>query len=819
MSTDELQLRVTLKNQVSTPLKELTGEIRSLVSELKNTGASARSTGASVKELATGFALGTVAVQALKSTLELTKKEFKDSIDAAKGYQMAMLGLSSVAGAFGEDQERARQAAKDLVSDGLLNIADAARGLKTLMAGGLGLEDSIEMMKAYKDFAAFGRAETISFSQAVGNLAESFLTENAMIGNLSGLQENYSYIVQKGAAVLGKEEKELTKTERALAKKIGTLLISQRATGDAARYAETYMGAESSLEQAIYNLHVTMGSLLLPSMRLVNKEIKDQILSIDGGLTPVAKELSSNLVVLVSMIRLVISSLQLLASINAEDFFQSMTRGAINATKELGGIPGILVGIADAMNVFGTKELSDPFGDFRSKVNEIQSDMGKALANIEDFGLDIQDPVRTAVDRTEEEVDKEAEKIAEKLAKAFKEFTSRMKEATKSYKQSIKEAVIEHVSAVKELKEELQDLTEDYEKDLKELKEDFDKTMLDIEESHKEKVEDIKKQVEDEKESMIEAQQDVRDEYEETITAFKQMMEERITSLQAQLDKELIKGDKANQEKVSSLKEYIDKEKKALEDQLAKKEAALNSELESVASTYQDKINELDSELEEENKSYQDSINEQTSLYSKQTEEIKSEYEERLEDLEDELEEEYDLQKKYSKEFSKYKDAVAEDDIARIKRVYEEAKSAAQEYYSNQVQEITKESGGSASSSSYSLSEYFGGKDTSAYKKYKEGQQAGKWSDLTDYIAQGGTPTENPYADGGVVTVPTRALIGEAGPEAVVPLTNPTRAREVMNEAGIGSIYITAPITVVSSEVDIDMLLERIAFKANKGLR
>lgn len=37
----------------------------------------------------------------------------------------------------------------------------------------------------------------------------------------------------------------------------------------------------------------------------------------------------------------------------------------------------------------------------------------------------------------------------------------------------------------------------------------------------------------------------------------------------------------------------------------------------------------------------------------------------------------------------------------------------------------------------YSLTDYFGGKDTDAYKTYKQGQKTGKWSDLPSYIASG----------------------------------------------------------------------------------
>jgi hypothetical protein len=40
-------------------------------------------------------------------------------------------------------------------------------------------------------------------------------------------------------------------------------------------------------------------------------------------------------------------------------------------------------------------------------------------------------------------------------------------------------------------------------------------------------------------------------------------------------------------------------------------------------------------------------------------------------------------------------------------------------------------------------------------------------------------------ADGGVVDRPQFSMVGEAGAEAIVPLTNPTRAAEVMEQAGL----------------------------------
>ncbi len=51
-----------------------------------------------------------------------------------------------------------------------------------------------------------------------------------------------------------------------------------------------------------------------------------------------------------------------------------------------------------------------------------------------------------------------------------------------------------------------------------------------------------------------------------------------------------------------------------------------------------------------------------------------------------------------------------------------------------------------AETGDYSVSAYFGGKDTEGYRKYKEGKAQGKWKDLNDYIAKKPS-TEEQFAD------------------------------------------------------------------------
>jgi len=83
-------------------------------------------------------------------------------------------------------------------------------------------------------------------------------------------------------------------------------------------------------------------------------------------------------------------------------------------------------------------------------------------------------------------------------------------------------------------------------------------------------------------------------------------------------------------------------------------------------------------------------------------------------------------------------------------------------------------------------------------------------------------PTYNPqgpggqqrFADGGIVTGPTNALIGEAGAEAVIPLTNPARAAEVMSQAGLTSMISPTVNVYIGNE----QIQAYIAVETNKQM-
>lgn len=60
-----------------------------------------------------------------------------------------------------------------------------------------------------------------------------------------------------------------------------------------------------------------------------------------------------------------------------------------------------------------------------------------------------------------------------------------------------------------------------------------------------------------------------------------------------------------------------------------------------------------------------------------------------------------------------------------------------------------------------------------------------------------------PHADGGVFTQPHVGLVAEAGPEAIIPLNNPSRAAQIMNEAGLTGA-MTPQVNVYIGNTQLD---------------
>jgi len=70
-------------------------------------------------------------------------------------------------------------------------------------------------------------------------------------------------------------------------------------------------------------------------------------------------------------------------------------------------------------------------------------------------------------------------------------------------------------------------------------------------------------------------------------------------------------------------------------------------------------------------------------------------------------------------------------------------------------------------------------------------------------------------AQGGLITTPTYALVGEAGPEVVIPLSKPARAQQLMQQAGLsdttatGRAIVSIGTATFVTPTDLDLLFQK----------
>lgn len=162
-------------------LANLSSSASNAAGGLNSAGSAARGNATSIGAMTGAVAAGTAIYEGMTAALRTATGFLGDSVQSANRYQAALLGLGSVATAFGNDQKAATEAAKSLASDGLLTVSDAATGLKNLLATGFGLDESVALLTRFKDTAAFGRQAALGFGESIRGATEGVKNGNCLV--------------------------------------------------------------------------------------------------------------------------------------------------------------------------------------------------------------------------------------------------------------------------------------------------------------------------------------------------------------------------------------------------------------------------------------------------------------------------------------------------------------------------------------------------------------------------------------------------------------------------------------------------------------
>jgi len=387
----------------------------------------------------------------------------KKSVGVANDFEASIAGLSRLSERFGYSAQEATAGAKSLAEDGLVTVSTAASGLQKLLTAGVGLPEAIALMQGYKDQAAFGKSSTIDFDTAVGNLAESFYTENSAIGNLSGQTENWTQILEYGAGVLGKNVSQLTAKERIQAKLIGQQRLNNLVEGDAGVLADTNAGKQARLNQTLLEIETTIGRVtnqitggFIGALGDMSGDAQKSAIAFGAGATA--------LVGFLTIVPLAVTGFRTIRSaIVAVGVASAFASGGITAILGAVAAVGAAVGVSALIDGLETTEdLSAKFSDNvqetaqgYEEVSKGAADAAKQIAKINDQMEQAREDYRYSLAQLVAEKNENIAALTDTLAAEDRAYTNAYKERQTSFEKSQNEEELTHTQKTKALQNQI----------------------------------------------------------------------------------------------------------------------------------------------------------------------------------------------------------------------------------------------------------------------------------------------------------------------------------------------------------------------------
>ena len=242
-------------------MAQLGNEIKKTTAALNSLNSVAKTSQGMFGGMAGKMVQAGVGVASRYQAFTMLKQEIVDSIKMSTQYQNAFIGAGSVAKKFGVNTLELQAAMMDLTKDGLMPMADAAVGLKNLMASGFSLKESIKLMNGFKDSASFNRQAALEFGEAIRSATEGIKNGNSILVDNAGITKNLSIILREA----GHSERDLMKVVSdgnvRMALYNGLLKEMNVFQGDAATLTGTFAGKMSALTKATWDTEAAVGTL------------------------------------------------------------------------------------------------------------------------------------------------------------------------------------------------------------------------------------------------------------------------------------------------------------------------------------------------------------------------------------------------------------------------------------------------------------------------------------------------------------------------------------------------------------------------------
>ena len=267
LSKSEIEILIKARNEAQGAFDSLSKQVTSVTGGAAQASAGMEKVGKATRDAGNQGQAASVAFGLLAERLARgLVGAFGDTITAANKLDSGLIGLASVAKAFGNDADAAKDAAKTLAADGLMGVGDAATGLKNLLAAGFGLDQAIVLMNRFKDSAAFGRQGSLDFGEAIRGATEGIKNGNSILVDNAGVTKNLSQMLTEAGMSAQDLSKASSDVNVRMAIYNGILKETNPQLGDAARFLDTAAGKQAAFSAQIEIAQQKIGKALQPAL-------------------------------------------------------------------------------------------------------------------------------------------------------------------------------------------------------------------------------------------------------------------------------------------------------------------------------------------------------------------------------------------------------------------------------------------------------------------------------------------------------------------------------------------------------------------------
>ena len=460
-------------------------------------------------------------------------------VSAAKEAEEARFKLIYFAATAGEDLDKVTAAAQRVASTGLVPLSAASNALSNLLATGIGLDKSSQLLDRFLDAASVAKEslqDTLGRALEKASIGFRILQERQV--DAIGVNFQLAKDIRETAKALGLNAASLSTAEKQQVLYVFLMKETERYVGAANLATMTFSGSLAKLNAASTLMKATLGNALVPIIGTLAEVLRNVSIKI----TEFAQQfpgLSSIILIGTTSVVVLTAALAGLAAMLA------MVKIGI-------GVLGISMGAA-----FGwLTAISAGIGILAYFILKATGQLDKwanAFKNLKNKITETINPIQKMKD--------EIAKLTEKQEKQVKSLAKELNLVARSFSEDMTEWTKKHDETMSDLIKDINKLEKSYTTATKKIKDDFSKMMASLSLDHARKTEDLQRDIDEEVSKGVWADQT------------------KIRNLQRELKRENEDYALATAEKATKRDEDLKEEKDTLIEKRDEKQKKLDEEL------------------------------------------------------------------------------------------------------------------------------------------------------------------------------------------------------------------------------------------------